>query len=279
MIDLPQPLVDARWLAAHHDEVRVVDSRWYLDGRSGRAAYEAGHLPGAVWVDLDRELSAPASVADGRHPFPSPEVFAATLSRLGVAHHTPVVVYDDLRGSVAARLWWMLRVLGQPAAVLDGGMTTWTGRLERGWHQVDPVACPPRAWPASRVLDADDVERLRHDPRTLLLDARTTARFEEGDPTIDPRPGHIPGAVSAPWAENLASDGAMLDPPSLRARFAALGANDASAIACYCGSGVTACHDLLALELAGLGATSRLYAGSWSQWGADLARPAATGPA
>jgi thiosulfate/3-mercaptopyruvate sulfurtransferase len=278
-MDLPQPLVDARWLAAHHGEVRVVDSRWYLDGRSGRAAYEAGHLPGAVWVDLDRELSAPASTADGRHPLPTPEVFAATLSRLGVDHHTPVVVYDDLRGSVAARLWWMLRVLEQPVAVLDGGMTTWTGRLDRGWYEADPVTCAPRAWPASRVLDADGVEHLRHEDGALVLDARTKSRFEAGDPMLDPRPGHIPGAASAPWAGNLAPDGTMLDAASLRARFAALGAGEAATIACYCGSGVTACHDLLALDLAGLGATTRLYPGSWSQWGADASRPAATGPA
>jgi len=116
---LPQPLVDARWLAMHHREVRLVDSRWYLDGRSGRAAYEAGHLPGAVWVDLDRELSAPASRAQGRHPLATPDVFAAALSRLGIDQNTPVVVYDDARGSIAARLWWMLRMLEHPAAVRE----------------------------------------------------------------------------------------------------------------------------------------------------------------
>ena len=165
---LPQPLVDARWLVAHHDEVRLVDCRWYLDGRSGRAAYEADHLPGAVWVDLDLDLSAPATSADGRHPFPTADLFAASLSRLGIGQETPVVVYDDACGSMAARLWWMLRILDHPVAVLD---------------------------------------------------ARTRSRYAAGDPTIDPRQGHIPGAKSAPWTDNVSPDGTLLDPASLRTRF------------------------------------------------------------
>ena len=276
---LPQPLVDARWLVAHHDEVRLVDCRWYLDGRSGRAAYEADHLPGAVWVDLDLELSAPATPAGGRHPFPTPELFAATLSRLGIGQETPVVVYDDARGSTAARLWWMLRILDHPVAVLDGGMGTWGGPLEPGWREVEQVPCAPRAWPPTRLIDADGVNALRAEKGSLLLDARAGSRFAAGDPTIDPRPGHIPGAKSAPWADNVSPDGTLLDLASLRTRFGALGANEASTIVCYCGSGVTACHDLLALEIAGLGEATRLYAGSWSQWGADPTRPAATGPA
>ena len=276
---LPQPLVDARWLVAHHDEVRLVDCRWYLDGRSGRAAYEADHLPGAVWVDLDLDLSAPPTSADGRHPFPTADLFAASLSRLGIGQETPVVVYDDACGSMAARLWWMLRILDHPVAVLDGGMITWEGTLEPGWQEVEQVPCAPRAWPPTRLIDADGVDALRGESGSLLLDARTRSRYAAGDPTIDPRQGHIPGAKSAPWTDNVSPDGTLLDPASLRTRFGELGANEASTIVCYCGSGVTACHDLLALEIAGLGEATRLYAGSWSQWGADPTRPAATGSA
>ena len=278
-VKLPQPLVDARWLDAHADEVRVVDSRWYLDGRSGRDAYESGHLPGAVWVDVDRDLAAPATPTAGRHPLPTPEHFAAVLSRLGVDHHTPVVVYDDAGGSIAARLWWMLRMLEHPAAVLDGGLGAWTGPIEHGWRFVDARLCAPRPWPSRRIADADDIDTLRVDPRALVLDARSSARFDNGDPKVDPRPGHVPGARSAPFAANLTPDAMMLDEATLRARYGALGAADAEVIACYCGSGVTACHDLLALEIAGFGESTRLYPGSWSQWGADTTRPAATGSA
>jgi thiosulfate/3-mercaptopyruvate sulfurtransferase len=275
---LPGPLVDAAWLAEHAGEVRIVDSRWYLDGRSGREAYEGGHVPGAVWVDVDRDLSAPASPAEGRHPLPSPEHLAAALGRLGIGPATPVVVYDDARGSVAARLWWMLHVLGRPVAVLDGGLAAWTGPLERGTTVVAPVACPPKPWPADRIAEAGDIERLRTDDHALVLDARSTERYERGDLAIDPRRGHIPGARSAPWMGNVDADGRFLPAAELRARFDALGAATAGVIACYCGSGVTACHDLLALELAGHGDRTRLYPGSWSQWGAAITRPAATGP-
>ncbi len=276
-VKLPQPLVDARWLNAHAAEVRVVDSRWYLDRRSGRDAYESGHLPGAVWVDVDRDLAAPATPGAGRHPLPTPEHFAAVLSRLGVDHDTPVVVYDDAGGSIAARLWWMLRMLEHPAAVLDGGLGAWTGPIEYGWRFVDALPCAPRPWPSKRLADADDIDTLRADPRALVLDARSSARFVHGDPKVDPRPGHVPGARSAPFVANLTRDGVMLDEAALRARYGALGAADAEVIACYCGSGVTACHDLLALEIAGFGESTRLYPGSWSQWGADTTRPAATG--
>jgi thiosulfate/3-mercaptopyruvate sulfurtransferase len=275
---LPGPLVDAAWLAEHAAGVRVVDSRWYLDGRSGRDAYEAGHLPGAVWVDVDRDLAAPASPAAGRHPLPTPEHFAAALGRLAIGPATPVVVYDDARGSVAARLWWMLHVLDHPVAVLDGGIGAWTGPLERGATVLAPVVCPPRPWPATRLAGADDIEQLRTHDRALVLDARSTERYERGDLTIDPRRGHIPGARSAPWMQNVGADGRFRPAAELRARFDALGAATAEVIACYCGSGVTACHDLLALELAGHGDRTRLYPGSWSQWGSAITRPAATGP-
>jgi thiosulfate/3-mercaptopyruvate sulfurtransferase len=262
------PLVGADWLAAHLADVRVVDVRWYLDGRSGRDAYASGHLPGAVWLDIDRDLAAPASLADGRHPLPAPEQFAAALGRAGIAEGTPVVAYDDAGGSIAARLWWMLRVLGEPVAVLDGGLAAWDGPLTTDRPVVSPVRRPARPWPAERFLTADAVAATG----AVVYDARTAERFAQGDPAIDPRPGHIPGARSAPWAGNLAADGRFRSPAELRDRFAEAAGRGAVA---YCGSGVTSCHDLLALELAGIENTA-LYTGSWSQWGADPARPAET---
>jgi len=224
------PLVSADWLAAHRDEVRVVDVRWYLDDRSGRAAYEAGHLPGAVWLDVDTDLSAPASVAEGRHPLPLPEAFAA---------------------------------------VLDGGLSSWPAELSTDVPALSPVARTARPWPPGRFAHADAVMA----PGSAVLDARSAERYAHGDPAIDPRPGHIPGAHSAPWAGNLdPATGRFLAAAALRARFAAIGAGPAIA---YCGSGVTACHDLLALEIAGHRNTA-LYPGSWSQWGADPAHAAET---
>ena len=273
----PAPLVSAEWLESHRPEVRVVDVRWYLDGRSGHAAYRRGHIPGAVWVDLDRELSGPASPERGRHPLPSADTFAAAMSRLGIGDTTPVVVYDDAGGSIAARLWWMLHVLGHEVAVLDGGVDAWRGPLETDDVVPEPTQFSERAWPADRIVDADAVDVLRTDDDALVLDARTASRFAYGDPAIDPRPGHIPGARSAPWAGNVdPTTGRVRSAGELRARFEDLGASDARTIVAYCGSGVTACHDLLALTIAGFGDRLALYPGSWSQWGADDARPAET---
>lgn len=267
---LPGPIVDGHWLAAHRDAVRIVDVRWYLDGRSGHEAYLRGHLPGAVWIDLDTELSGPATTADGRHPLPTPERFAAALGRVGVAAGTPVVAYDDLGGSVAARLWWLLHVLDEPVAVLDGGLDAWPGNLVADVPETEPVGREPRPWPHERFVAAADVSAAGD---AVIYDARTAQRYAHGGP-LDPRPGHIPGALSAPWAGNLGDDGRFRSPDELRTRFAA--GQDRSVIA-YCGSGVTACHDLLALELAGVRRTA-LYPGSWSQWGADASRPASVSP-
>ncbi len=266
------PLVSGSWLAAHRAEVRIVDVRWYLDGRSGLAAYEGGHIPGAVWLDLDTALSAPGSPAEGRHPLPTPEAFAAALGRAGIADGQPVVAYDDAGGSIAARLWWLLHVLGQPVAVLDGGLAQWPGELSTQTPEYPPVDRAVRPWPADRFVTADDVATTA----ATVLDARTAARYAHGDPAVDPRPGHIPGARSSAWAAGLdPTTGRFLDGPALRARFADLGAERGPVIT-YCGSGVSACHVLLALELAGVTDTA-LYPGSWSQWGADPARPAETG--
>jgi thiosulfate/3-mercaptopyruvate sulfurtransferase len=265
------PLVSVDWLAAHRDEVRIVDVRWYLDGRSGLAAYQGGHIPGAVWLDLDTALSAPAGPAEGRHPLPTPESFAAALGRAGIADGQPVVAYDDAGGSTAARLWWLLHVLGQPVAVLDGGLAEWPGELTTEVPAYPPVQRTVRPWPADRFVTADDVAATD----ATVLDARTAERYAHGDPAVDPRPGHIPGARSSAWAANLdPATGRFLDAPALRARFAALGA-DRGPVVTYCGSGVSACHVLLALELADVTDTA-LYPGSWSQWGGDPARPAET---
>ena len=251
------PLVSGEWLAAHLDDVQIVDVRWYLDGRSGRAAYAAGHLPGAVWLDIDTDLSDPGSVEAGRHPLPSPERFAAALSAAGIAAGTPVVAYDDSGGSTAARLWWLLHVLGEPVAVLDGGIGAWPGDLTTEVPVPSPVEREPCAWPAERFRTADELGG------ALLIDARAATRWASGDPAIDPRPGHIPGAISKPWQANLTPAGLFRSVDELRDRFAGDGP-----VVAYCGSGVTACHDLLALELAGRTDTA-LYPGSFSQWGAD----------
>jgi thiosulfate/3-mercaptopyruvate sulfurtransferase len=271
---LPGPLVSGEWLAAHLDEVRVVDVRWYLtsdsDGRSGLDAYLAGHLPGAVWLDIDTDLSGPASPAAGRHPLPNEAAFAGALGRMGIADGAPVVAYDDSGGSTAARLWWLLHVLGEPVAVLDGGIDAWPGELSTDVPVPIPVQRSVHEWPAERFASADQVAASER----AVYDARTAERFAHGDESIDPRPGHIPGALSVPWAGNLDESGRFRDAGALRERFAA--ADPRGAIA-YCGSGVTACHDLLAMTVAGLEGLV-LYPGSWSQWGVDEARPAAVGP-
>jgi thiosulfate/3-mercaptopyruvate sulfurtransferase len=259
------PLVSGQWLAWHAPDVRIVDVRWYLDGRSGRAAYEAGHIPGAVWLDIDRDLSDPATPEAGRHPLPTPERFAAALGRAGIAEGQHVVAYDDAGGSNAARLWWLLHVLGEPVAVLDGGLAAWPGELSTEHPNHRPVARRPRPWPAGRFVTADEVAVTD----AAVYDARTAERYAHGA-EIDPRPGHIPGAISRPWAGNLGADGRFLPAEQLRRLYD----RRRPAIA-YCGSGVTACHDLLAMELAGMGDTA-LYPGSWSQWGADRSRPAET---
>ncbi len=272
---VPGPLVDAPWLAAHLDEVLVADVRWSLGGGADRAGYAAGHLPGAVFVDLDADLAAPSSPEGGRHPLPTPEAFADAMGRLGIGDDAPVVAYDDAGGSIAARLWWMLDAIGHRAAVLDGGLAAWTGPLEAGPVTPHGARFTSRLWPEDRFVGTDAVDGLRSDPGALLVDARTAARFRGEDTSTDPRPGHVPGSTSAPWADNLGADGRFRPPTELRERFAALGADAADVVVASCGSGVTACHDLLALRLAGIGPT-RLYVGSWSAWSADPDRDVAT---
>ena len=249
------------------------DVRWYLDGRSGRAAYEAGHLPGAVFVDLDTALAGPPSPAAGRHPLPAPDDFAAAMAAAGVGDSTVVVAYDDAGGTVAARLVWMLRVLGSDAALLDGGIGAWTGPLETGPGAPRPAATfSARPWPAGALASIDDAS----DPAHVVIDARDPARYRGEVEPVDPRPGHIPGARNVACRSNLDGSGRFLAPAELRRRFQAAGAGAGAPVISYCGSGVTACHNLLALERAGLPG-GRLYPGSWSQYSADPARPAALG--
>ncbi|MFE1104007.1 sulfurtransferase [Nocardiopsis alba] len=269
--------VSADRLREHRDEVVLVDSRWYLDGRSGREAYLAGHIPGAVYTDVDTDLAAPASPEGGRHPLPDPADLARALGRLGIGDDSSVVVYDDAGGSVAARLVWMLRTLGTPAAFLDGGLQAWTGELEEGDVSVEPVHRSVVPWPADRLVDTETLREGLGSSERLLLDARVYGRFTGVEPApVDARAGHIPGARSAEWPANLDAEGLLASPETLRERFVSLGADSARTVVAYCGSGVTACHDLLALEHAGF-TDVRLYPGSWSRWGGDEGLPLETG--
>lgn len=277
------PVVDGDWLRAHRGSVVVCDVRWYLDGRSGRAAYQAGHVPGAVFVDLDRHLAAPPSVAAGRHPLPDPAAFAAAMDELGIADGDTVVAYDDTGGSVAARLVWMLRAAGERAAVLDGGMAAWDGPLEHG-RGPEPVAAgggrfTVRPWPHHHVAGPDDV-LAAVTAGAAVIDARAPERYRGEAEPVDARPGHVPGATNVPWADNLdPATGRLRSRGALRARYGAAGVREPAPERppiVYCGSGVTSCLDALALEVAGLGPV-RVYVGSWSQWAADPGRPVETG--
>lgn len=279
----PVPVaVSADWLNEHQGlgaSLVVADVRWYLDDRSGHAAYLAGHLPDAVFVDMDTDLAGPASADGGRHPLPGPETFAATLGDLGIGDDTTVVAYDDSGGSTAARLVWMLRVLGSPAALLDGGIQAWTGPLETGQVTLRTRHRTPVPWPSDRVADTDTVRERLGDPAHVLLDARTRERYTGESPApVDPHPGHIPGAHSVPWQRNLTDDGHLAPPEVLRERYDALGAGTAGSVTAYCGSGVTSCLDLLALEHAGVSG-ARLYPGSWGAWASAPDCPVETGSA
>lgn len=279
MLSLPGPLVSVDWLAAHLTDpaLRVADVRWSLAGPAGAERYAQGHIPGAVFLDADQELSSPGD-GPGRHPIPAPAKLAGVLGRAGIGDEHAVVAYDDAGGSIAARLWWLFRHFGHDGgcAVLDGGITAWA---DAGLAlSTDPSRHPPATWtprePRDDVVGADEVAALRRGD-AVLLDARAAERYRGETEPIDPRAGHVPGARSAPFADNLDADGRFLAPDALRRRYAALGATDQPVVA-YCGSGLTATHDLLALELAGIGG-ARLYEGSWSDWSSDPSRPAATG--
>ena len=266
------PVVSPEWWQRHRDAVVLADVRWYLDGRSGRAAYDEGHLPGAVFVDLDRWLAAHGSPEHGRHPLPDPEVFAEGMATLGIGDDDTVIAYDDAGGVNAARLVWMLRVTGHPAALLDGGMAGYDGPLEQAADRRDRATFTPRPWPEERLADLTDATAAGN----VVVDARDPARFRGEIEPVDPQAGHIPGAVNLACRTNVDADGRFLPADELRRRFEAIGVTERTSVVSYCGSGVTACHNLLALELAGLG-PGRLYPGSWSQYSSDPERPVATG--
>jgi thiosulfate/3-mercaptopyruvate sulfurtransferase len=286
MAEPASPLVTVSWLAAHLGDPQVViaDVRWYLSGRRGADEYARGHLPGAAFVDVDTELSSPPGPGlPGRHPLPSVAQVAAALSRLGVGPDTTVVAYDDAGGGIAARLWWLLRYLGHGGGrVLDGGIQAWAASGRPLVTDVPPArAAPPLALvPDPRmVVDKRRVAELAGSPTALVLDARAPERFEGKVEPIDARAGHVPGARNAPFVENLlAPEGTFRDRSDLARRYAALGAGKAQTIVAYCGSGITACHDLLALDLVGR-PDALLYEGSWSDWARDPALPAAQGKA
>lgn len=266
------PIVSASWLADHPEAV-VADVRWYLDGRSGRAAHEGGHIPGSVFVDLDAVLAAPESAEAGRHPLPDPETFAQGMRAAGISDDSVVVAYDDAGGMSAGRLVWMLRVLGVDAALLDGGVASWPGELVTGeGASAASGSFTARDWPADRLATLEEAAGAAE---AVVIDARAPRRYRGDVEPLDPRAGHIPGAVNVPFGGNLGADGRFLAPESLRVRFEAVGVGPDTDSIVYCGSGVTACHDLLALEHAGLG-RGRLYPGSWSAYAATD-RPAATG--
>jgi thiosulfate/3-mercaptopyruvate sulfurtransferase len=264
------PLVDAAWLEAHGGEpgVRLIDFRWYLAKRDGLEEYRNGHIPGAVFVDLE---AVTGKSGGGRHPLPDPAPFEAAMRKAGVSSGTRVVVYDDAGGSTAARLWFLLEWFGHDSqAVLDGGMQAWSGRLEKVVPEPAPGDFRALQPDASRVVDFSAVRDLAG---VALIDARAAERYRGEREPIDPKAGHIPSARSAPWSGNLRPDGRFLPPGELYRRYAALGAERGAVV--YCGSGVNACHDLLAMRVAGLNDV-RLYAGSWSDWSSRDA-PVATG--
>ncbi|MGW2825875.1 sulfurtransferase [Streptomyces sp. NPDC001443] len=277
-------IISAAELATVLSEERpptLLDVRWQLSTAKaagepafdGRAEYAAGHVPGAVFVDLDAELAA-APGPDGRHPLPDIAEFGAAMRRAGVSREVPVIVYDGGQGWAAARAWWLLRWTGHPdVRVLDGGLRAWEGDLSadvptpaEGDFQPVPAA--------AGFLDADGAAALARSG--VLFDARAGERYRGEVEPIDRVGGHIPGAVSAPTMQNVAADGRFLPAGELNARFRALGAAEGTEVGVYCGSGVSGAHEVLALAVAGIPAA--LYVGSWSQWSSDPSRPVAVGP-
>ena len=267
-------------------DIAVIDCRFDLmNPAGGRRAYLEGHIPGARYADLNMDLSAPITATSGRHPLPTPADVARTLARLGVGHTTQVVAYDDSAGAFAARAWWMLRWVGHTAvAVLDGGIKAWVsegGALESG--QEKPLAeAAGRPYLSAQansaaVLGTAELEQRLPDPAFLLIDARAGERYAGTVEPIDAVAGHIKGAVNHPFSTDLAADGRFLPAPVLRQGWERqLAGRSPTQVAAMCGSGVTACHNLLSLEVAGFSG-AKLYAGSWSEWIRDPHRPIARG--
>jgi len=276
------PLVSTEDLVQHLQDWVIVDCRHSLqDTEAGRRAYLAGHIPGAHFLHADQDLSGPMTGHNGRHPLPTPEAFRATLEKIGAGAAPRVVAYDDMGGAFAARLWWMMRWLGQDrAAVLDGGWQRWTAEGRPVSAAVPPR---PQAVPLQARVDAggtvDTAFVLAHlqDPALCLIDARAPDRFRGENETLDPVGGHIPGARNRCFRDNLDAEGKFKPPAALKAEFETLLAGVApEGVVHQCGSGVTACHNFLAMEYAGL-TPGRLYPGSWSAWCSDPSRPVALG--
>ncbi|MFC6671776.1 sulfurtransferase [Marinobacterium aestuariivivens] len=273
-------LVSAEQVRRHLGDWCLLDCRFSLaDTGYGRRVYGEGHIAGARFLDLDRDLSSPVGPRTGRHPLPVPGRLNARLRQCGVGPGVQVVVYDDCGGAMAARAWWLLRWLGHDAvALLDGGYPAWLAL--GGETQQTPPADADSGWRAEcdgqAVVDVDEVEAGLRAPAFTLVDARSAERFRGEQEPIDPVAGHIPGSLNRPLSENLAG-GLFKEAAQLRLEWQALlGDRDPASVVHLCGSGVTACHNLLSMEVAGL-AGSRLYAGSWSEWIRDPARPVATG--
>lgn len=268
------PLISASDLAALRPRPVLLDVRWRLDRPDGRPEYLAGHPPSAVFVDLEHDLASSPSPEEGRHPLPDPVRLQDAARRWGIRDGDTVVVYDDLGGMSAARAWWLLADAGLEVRLLDGGLAAWRAAglpVEEGDVVPTPgdVVLVPGGMP---VIDLDEAASFPG----VLLDARAGERYRGEAEPIDPRAGHIPGAVSAPTSANLGSDGRFLPADALRRRFEDLGVLDGEPVAAYCGSGVTAAHEALALVVAGF--APALYPGSWSQWSNREGAPVATGP-
>lgn len=284
MSETYRTLVNVATLAQHlHDpDWRVVDCRYDLTNPAfGRAAYRDGHIEQAVFMHMDDDLSGAKTGSNGRHPLPQPDVLATRLGALGIDNGTQVVAYDDAGGMYAARLWCLLRWLGHDrVAVLDGGYQAWCDASQP--LVVAVPQHPPKAFlatPQPNIVDGEFVASRLTSPDMRLVDARSPDRFRGENETLDPVAGHIPGASNRFFRDNLKPDGAFKPAQQLRDEFETILRGSAPSLVVHqCGSGITACHNLLAMELAGL-AGSRLYPGSWSEWCANPARPIATGPA
>lgn len=270
--NLKESLADPNWV--------VIDCRFQLgDPEAGRRDYEAGHIPGAQYAHLDHDLSSPMTATSGRHPLPEIDSFVKTLQAWGVNDSSQVICYDDMGGAFAARLWWMLNWLGhRKVAVLDGGIDAWNDlgfelQQEIESLQIGNFSAEPDD---SLHVDIEFVEEAVRERRIRLADARAEARFTAEDAKTDSVAGHVPGAVSLPFAGNLSADKSFLPVDTLRDRFASLYADGAPEPVAMCGSEVTACHNLLAAQIAGL-PMARLYVGSWSEWIRNPNRPVATG--
>jgi len=264
-------LVSAASLEQHLDDVHVVDVRWSIERGAHHDDFFREHIAGAVFADLDADLSGPPGPS-GRHPLPTPDDFARSRTRLALTGEKPIVVYDDRSGAIAARLWWMLDSLGLDCVVLNGGFQDWSGPVGSGAVQAelpDQVSAVP--WPVERYIEVDEIEPAIGNG-AVVLDARSAERFRGEPNPIDSRPGHIPGSLSHPWTDNLADGGLMRSPEELATELGQLGVTQQRGLVASCGSGVTACHTLLASRIAG-GPIGRLYVGSWSEWSAGAGRP------